>query len=214
MLANANSQTQRSYFQDGDAAGKRALLTGALELFTLKGIDATTIRDIGEAAGLTNPAMFRHFSGKDELAQYLFERIYRRLRSTLPRIDSRPFAVQLRSTLDSYVAFIDDDLHAALYFQENLRRFFPALPDSLRRRSMLAHLRALLQAGIAQGVVSADEDLRLLTALLAGILGQLPRQLFFNEISPPASSWLDPVQRLLLRSLAPASKRRARRPQR
>jgi len=195
---------QPSYFDAGDAAGKRAVLSAALSLFATKGIDATTVRDIGLAAGLTNPAMFRHFSGKDELALYLFERILRRLQSTLPRIDAEPFAGQVRRTIAAYLAFFDEDLTAALYFQENLRRLWPQLPEASRKHSLLAHFRALIKAGVTQGVVSADDDPRLLVAVLAGLLGQFARQLFFREIPGPASSWLDDLCELTLRCLAPA----------
>src|SRR5215470_17351340 len=192
-----------SYLDSEDAPGKRAVLSAALELFATKGIDATTVRDIGAAAGLTNPAMFRHFSGKEELALHLFERILRRLRSSLPPVDLQPFDGQLRRTIAAYLAFFDEDLTAALYFQENLRRLWPQLPEAARRQSLFAHFRALIKAGIAQGKVSADDDPRLLIALLAGLLGQFTRQLFFHEIPGPASAWLDDLCELAMRGLAP-----------
>lgn len=190
-----------SYLESADAPGKRAVLAAALALFTEKGIDATSVRDIGAAAGLTNPAMFRHFARKEELAQRLFERIFRRLRSTLPEIDDRPFDVQLRDIVAAYLAFCDQDLKAALYFQENLRRLWPRLPDDLRRQSLLAHFHALLKVGVAQGAVSADDDPRLLITLLAGVLSQYARQLFFRESTGPASARLDELHRLITRSL-------------
>jgi len=199
----ATKKEQASYLDAIDAPGKRAVLSAALDLFATKGIDATTVRDIGSAAGLTNPAMFRHFSGKEELALHLFERILRRLRSSLPSIDSRPFDGQLRRTIAAYLAFFDEDLTAALYFQENLRRLWPQLPEGSRKQSLFAHFRALIKAGTAQGDISADDDPRLLVALLAGLLGQFARQLFFREIPGPASAWLDQLCELAMRSLAP-----------
>ena len=193
----------KPYIESSDAPGKRAVLEAALELFAEKGIDATSVRDIGVAAGLTNPAMFRHFSGKEELALRLFERIFMRFRAALPAVDERPFDVQLRDTIAVCLRFFDEDLSAALYFQENLRRLWPQLPDALRRQSVLAHFRALLNAGVAQGAVSAEDDPQLLIAVLAGVLGQLARQLFFREIPGPAVARLDEVHRLVLRCVAP-----------
>jgi len=196
---------QSSYLDIEDAPGKRAVLSAALTLFTTKGIDATTVRDIGSAAGLTNPAMFRHFSGKEELALHLFERILGRLRETIPPIDAEPFADQLRRTIAAYLAFFDEDLTAALYFQENLRRLWPQLPEASRKPSLLSHLRALVKAGVTQGAVSSDHDPRLLVAMLAGLLGQIARQLFFRELPGPASAWLDDLCELSMRCLAPGS---------
>lgn len=209
MTRKTTSPDRASFIEPTDPPGKRAVLAAALALFAEKGIDATSVRDIGEAAGLTNPAMFRHFSGKEDLALRLFERIFRRFRSALPAVDERPFDVQLRGTLDACLTFFDEDLSAALYFQDNLRRLWPQLPDALRRQSVLAHFRGLLKVGTAQGAVSAADDPQLLIALLAGVLGQFARQLFFHEIPGPAAARLDELHRLLLRSLASGEQSRA-----
>jgi TetR/AcrR family transcriptional regulator, repressor of fatR-cypB operon len=204
--------TSRAYLDAGDAPGKRAILSAALELFVKSGIDGTSIRDIGAAAGLTNPALFRHFSGKEAMALHLFERIYRRLRNGLPAVDASPFADQLRTTIAVYLRFIDEDLPAALFFQETLRRFWPQLPAAQRRGSLLAHFRALLAAGTAQRVIDEDEDQSLLLAAVFGLLGQFARQLYFDEIGGPATSRLDDIQALLLRTLSlpntPSARRR------
>jgi AcrR family transcriptional regulator len=45
------------------------LLQAALELFAAKGYRATTMNDIGRAVGVTGPAIYRHFHGKDDLFQ-------------------------------------------------------------------------------------------------------------------------------------------------
>ena len=191
----------RAYHDMGDAPGKRAILTAALSLFTSKGIDGTSVRDIAAATGLTNPALFRHFAGKEALALYLFERIFCRLRVTLPVVDSSPFSEQLRATLAAYLRFIDEDLDAALFFQETLRQFWPRLPATLRRQSLMAHLRKLLDVGVAQKHIDPEEDRQLLLAVVLGLLGQLARQLYFKEFPGPAIDQLDAIHRLVLRSL-------------
>lgn len=38
-----------------------------MRLFREKGFRGTSINDIGAAAGVTGPALYRHFSGKGEL---------------------------------------------------------------------------------------------------------------------------------------------------
>jgi TetR/AcrR family transcriptional regulator, repressor of fatR-cypB operon len=201
----------RAYLDAGDAPGKRAILAAALELFVRSGIDGTSIRDIGAAAGLTNPALFRHFSGKEAMALHLFERIYHRLRDSLPAVDTSPFAEQLRATIDVYLRFIDEDLPAALFFQETLRRFWPQLSAAQRRGSLIAHFRELLAAGTAQRVVDGEEDQSLLLAAVVGLIGQFARQLYFGEIEGPATSRLDDIQALLLRALSLPNTRPARR---
>lgn len=196
-------KTPVSYIDDTDALGKRAILKAALTLFVEGGIDSTSVRDIGVKAGLTNPALFKHFSSKEGLALYLFERILRHLRATLPLIDSSPFESQLRRTLAVYLTLFDQDLNAALYFQENLRRLWPRLPEELRSQSLIAHFRSLLQVGREQEVVSTEDDPRLHVALVSGFLGQFARQLYFQEIQGPATARLEEIHKIILRGLAP-----------
>ena len=50
--------------------------TAAIQLFVEKGITATTIRDIAGAVGLSEGALYRHFSSKEQLVWQLFERNY------------------------------------------------------------------------------------------------------------------------------------------
>jgi AcrR family transcriptional regulator len=51
---------------------RTVIVTAALRLFAGKGIKGTTIRDIAAAAGVTEGALYRHFEGKEQLAQSLF----------------------------------------------------------------------------------------------------------------------------------------------
>ena len=189
------------FLDPGDPPGKRAILRAALELFAEQGIDATSVRDIGTRAGLSNPALFRHFAGKEALAEQLFERIFRGFRAQLPRIDEQPFAAQLRATLAAYLAFFESDLGAALYVQENLRRLWTRLPEELRQQSLILHFKELFRVGVRQGCISQEDDPALLVALVAGLLGQLARQLHFGEAPGPASALLEGVHGLVLRAL-------------
>jgi len=48
------------------------VMRAALRLFVKKGIDGTTIKDIAQAAGVAEGALYRHFKSKDDLAWHLF----------------------------------------------------------------------------------------------------------------------------------------------
>jgi AcrR family transcriptional regulator len=48
------------------------MVASALHLFADHGIRGTTIRDIAQAAGVTEGALYRHFASKEQLAQSLF----------------------------------------------------------------------------------------------------------------------------------------------
>jgi len=195
-----------SRHDETEAPGKQAILAAALQLFAAKGIDTASVRDIGTAAGLSNPALFRHFASKEDLALELFERIFREFRPTLPELDARPFAEQLYDVLAAYLAFLDRNLEAALYLQENLRRLWPRMPQALRCQSLIAHMRRLLAAGVEQGVIRREDDHGLLIVVLGGTLGQLARLRYFQEIEAPAAKHLHALHGLLLRTLTSGRK--------
>ena len=51
----------------------RRILLAAQRLFHERGFDAVGMDEVGETAGITGPAIYRHFSGKDELLGTLFD---------------------------------------------------------------------------------------------------------------------------------------------
>jgi AcrR family transcriptional regulator len=67
------------YIREDDPRAKREILRAAIKLFSQHGLAATSIRDIAEESGFTNPALYKHFAGKDELALYLFEACHTRV---------------------------------------------------------------------------------------------------------------------------------------
>jgi AcrR family transcriptional regulator len=65
---------------DGARGSRReAILASAAELFSRQGYPATGIDEIGEAAGITGPGVYRHFEGKsgvlDEVVQRAISRV-------------------------------------------------------------------------------------------------------------------------------------------
>lgn len=48
------------------------VMRAALRLFVEKGIHATTIKDIAQAGGVSEGALYRHFRSKEDLAYHLF----------------------------------------------------------------------------------------------------------------------------------------------
>lgn len=52
---------------------KRAILNAAAELFREKGFHGVGMDELGARAGITGPAVYRHFSCKDEILAILFE---------------------------------------------------------------------------------------------------------------------------------------------
>src|SRR5215467_3206324 len=67
------------YVREEDAPAKRQILCAAMKLFADRGLNGTSIRDIARESGYTNPALYKHFASKEELALHLFETCHQRL---------------------------------------------------------------------------------------------------------------------------------------
>jgi AcrR family transcriptional regulator len=57
----SRSSTQRSQAKENR---RRALLSAAAALFALEGFNRVSLEDLGAAAGVSGPAVYRHFAGK------------------------------------------------------------------------------------------------------------------------------------------------------
>jgi TetR/AcrR family transcriptional regulator, repressor of fatR-cypB operon len=170
------------FLSENDPPAKRSILMAALELFATRGIDGVTIRDIAAQTGFSNPAMFRHFKTKEELARSLFESCYRRLAYAF-----RDPEADLASVLGRGLELIEDSPESVHFVLENLRRYWRDLPADLRANSLLGSMRRLIEREQKAGRVKAGLDPQLASALVLGALGQIARMAHFHELRKPPS---------------------------
>ena len=74
----------------GTARGERRerILASAISLFEENGFHGAGIDDIAAAAGVTGPAIYRHFKNKDAVLVALFDRLAQRLAGILETVAS------------------------------------------------------------------------------------------------------------------------------
>lgn len=186
------------YVTDGDPPSKQAILQAGLGLFARYGVDATNVRAIGERAGYSNPAIFKFFASKDELALYLFERCYSRLHDVVAGAlaSDRAFEDNLRALLEAVLALLDEDIDAFLFVQDHLREMWPRTSRSLRRKSLVRLVERFVGQGQSAGAVRGDVGPALLSTALMGFLVQFARVFYFGEIKGRALDRLDEVERI------------------
>jgi AcrR family transcriptional regulator len=166
------------FLSETDPPAKRSILAAALDLFATRGVDGVTIRDIAAETGFSNPAMFRHFKSKEDLARSLFESCYRRLALAFNAPEPG-----LKAALQRALAIIEDSPQSVHFVLENLRRYWRGLPEDLRANSLLGSMRRLIEAEQSAGRVRLDADVHLASALVLGALGQIARMAHFKELS-------------------------------
>jgi AcrR family transcriptional regulator len=192
------------HIHDNDPAGKALILNAGLRLFATNGLSVTTIRDIAAATGLSNPALYKHFKTKHDLALVLFERLYRAHLNSLAAAtrSELDFPSQFRAFITTYLEAYDDHPHATMFTTDNFAALWPDMPKPMKNRTVISLLRDLLESGRKEGFVNPNEDIDLQISLVVGMLGQVTRQLYFRALSGPATKHVDGTERLLRSGLS------------
>lgn len=112
-------------------------------LFTQKGYERTTVDEIGMAAGLTGPSIYRHFTGK---AQLLDEVIALGLQDTLAATADllRPDEDPLRAMRGMVAIWVNSSMDSVLMTQTFIREY-PTLDFETRQR-LRRHYRTVTEA--------------------------------------------------------------------
>jgi len=154
--------------------GKQHLLEVAEQLFTEYGYQAVSIRDIAQASGVTNAALYYHFPNKealfDEVIEYHANKLAQRLQEAGADADTP--RVQLAAMLTEYAAHVSER-RSPLF---SLRR----KPDKVHREQvekqhgrlvgrMLAPLEDVLQSATSQGELRQISDDYSPASLLLGL---------------------------------------------
>ena len=192
------------YVSESEAPAKQKILIAALELFVRDGVCETSIRDIAKVSGFTNPALFKHFAGKEALADYLFERCYlelfRLVHMALGSGDT--FEEKQRAVIEAYLAALDRDPNSVVFVQDWLRHFWPRMPAEVRRHSILGEIRKMLEHGKKQGAVTKAVDVNLLVTAWVGTLQQFARARYFGDFRQDTQLLADSLEILLTKMVA------------
>jgi TetR/AcrR family transcriptional regulator len=81
-----------------DSSAER-ILASALDLFAVKGYDATPVREICEAAEITKPTLYHFFGSKDGVLQALMASGFARFRAIVEDAMASPGSFEQRMTL-------------------------------------------------------------------------------------------------------------------
>jgi AcrR family transcriptional regulator len=98
------------------------MLDAAVKLFSTRGYVDTGIDDIGEAVGVTGPAVYRHFTSKQDLLGAVIERAVEHSAAIVPRVRAEATSPEdaLQRLVDETVAAcIADRELTAIYWQES-----------------------------------------------------------------------------------------------
>jgi AcrR family transcriptional regulator len=194
----------------GEATRAR-IEAGALRLFVEQGVDATGIRDIAAAAGLSDGALYRHYSSKDELVWRLFREGFEGLAEELERLAAteRLASRQIEAMVRGFCALYDADsllFRFLLLVQHGqLQRVKPGMANPVES------VRAVIARGMKEGeIASADPDL--VTAMVMGLILQTATFKVYGRIAKPMTVLAPALAEACRRVLGARSPKKARGP--
>lgn len=164
----------------------------AIQLFAEKGVRETSVKDIAAAAGLSEGALYRHFTSKDDLVWRAFEHRYVGLAFRLKtaaeagRTTRQKLAAMIREIGQAH----DDDpalFHFLVFVQHGqLRRLAPDTPTPV------TVVHDLLAAAITAGELP-PQDATLATALVFGLVLQPMTFAAYGRISGAQTAYTERI---------------------
>jgi AcrR family transcriptional regulator len=180
----------------------------ALALFAAKGVDGTSMRDIAAAVGVTEGAIYRHFSSKEDLARALFLDRYAALARGIDaiRAEHSGFPSRIGALVAFFAAAFDEDPAGFAYVlvsqHEHLRELDRASPDNA-----VEALGRVFEEAIAAGEIPAC-DPTLATSMALGLVVQPAIFHLYGRLPAPPSAYRAEIAAAILRAVGqpPASK--------
>ncbi|MEG3617098.1 TetR/AcrR family transcriptional regulator [Magnetovibrio sp. PR-2] len=165
---------------------KANIKRAALALFVEKGVDGCGMRDIAKASDITEGAIYRHFSGKEDLVWRLFADNFEHFAGELDALQAQESstAAKIEAMVQGFCRFYDED--------ETLFRFLLLVQHGQLDKvtddmaSPISVVMGVLQAGIDQGETLPDPTEG--TAWVMGIVLQTATFKIYGRLSGPLSA--------------------------
>ena len=158
---------------------RELILKNALELFSEKGFQKTTIDDIGGSLGVTKPFIYTYFDSKYSILEQLYDRAYRDLHSGILDIlnaeEGGP-TERLGRVVRLYVEENIERQKLTAIMLEEERNLAPKKRAEVRRkhREFDAKLTSLIEEGVASGEFKVA-DPKLASLAISGMVRWMHR---------------------------------------
>jgi AcrR family transcriptional regulator len=133
-VKRAKPKAGRPVRVSGEKGTKERIFDAAVDLFAEKGYDRVSIRDIGRAVGITEGAVYKHYSSKEEILESIFSYVECQIYPQAPEAsldviaDSLSFREILESTprammSDPVLTRITRIMLIEMYHNEKIRNY-------------------------------------------------------------------------------------------
>ncbi|MGD0451959.1 MAG: TetR/AcrR family transcriptional regulator [Solirubrobacteraceae bacterium] len=173
-------RTSRRSDNGGEQVRQAELLQIAADLFAERGYVATTVRDIGEAAGILSGSLYHHFDSKESMIDEILSTFIDETLAGYEAVIEQ--GLDPRETLEGLVRLSLSSMvenRSAILIYQNEARFLAAQPrfshlgDAHRKFERL--WTRVLQRGIDEGQFRASIDPKLVYRLIRDVVWTAPR---------------------------------------
>ena len=179
------------YVGEDDPPAKQEILRAGLKLFSARGLAATSIREIAAESGFTNPALYKHYAGKEELALHLFETCHRRVwaRCHAALSGGKSFDEKLERYVGEWLEIMDAHADVLAFLSDSARVLWPKASPAVRRQTMIGLARSLMLGAPHRRRKSAVASVDLAAASVQGTLAETFRMIQVGVLDGPAVRW-------------------------
>ena len=185
-----------------DGARTRARIEeAALKLFAARGVAGTSVRDIAEAVGVSEGALYRHFPSKEELARVLFLDRYAALAQEILKLrqSHTGLPARLGAMVDFGCTLFDEQPELFTYLLINQHDHLAHVPDDPARNAVSA-LAVLLEDG-AGNATEAPQPPELAAAMIMGLIVQPAVFALYGRLVGPLARHAPAITEAVLRIL-------------
>lgn len=161
---------------------KQKIAEVALQLFVVKGVAETSIRDIARGCDIAEGALYRHYASKDDLAWLLFADSYVALARMLDDLQARQpnFRGKIEALIRQFCQAFDDNpvlfSYLLLTQHDQIKKLTPDMPSPIR----------VVHRVIGDGLTELGESKRdphVVAAMVMGVVLQVAVELMYGRIA-------------------------------
>jgi AcrR family transcriptional regulator len=185
-----------------DGSTKAKIERAALSLFTERGVDGVSVKEIAAHAGISDGAMYRYYPSKYKLAHELMLTIHNRLTVLVRDIaeTDQSFEDKIKAIVTTYCALADDDWQLFSYHLMHLHHF-PELfaPGQSERKidSATSACGEILNVAMENGDIPTG-NVELLASMVLGIVIQAAQAKAYQRLNGPLSIYVNEFERSIL----------------
>ncbi|MAI89530.1 TetR/AcrR family transcriptional regulator [Ponticaulis sp.] len=160
----------------------------AVELFISEGIDAATTRQIAERAGVSEGALYRHYKGKEELAEGLFMEIHDRMSRLLieAALAGSDLHSRVNAIVNAYCELADEDWPLCCYHLLFMNRF---IKNDIKREDDPVSLTEAMITDLMDNGHIPPGNAQILGAMSLGVVMQTGQNKAYNRLDQPLSAY-------------------------